>query len=73
MAARLPASDREANTTHRALKVIYYLAVGHNDRLHPRAIPCETTLDTRDLFCAHPREMDHANTWNKSIYGGDIV
>lgn len=62
MAARLPASDRAANTTYRALKVIYYLAVGHNDRLHPGAIPCGTTLYTRDHFCAHPREMDYANT-----------
>ena len=68
MAARLPASDRAANFTYRALKVMYYLAAGYTDRLCPGSILCETTLDTWDVFCAHLREMDHSNKWNKSIF-----
>lgn len=67
MAACLPSSDRAANSTQSASKLIYYLAVAHTDRLLFGSIPCEMILDTWDLFSAHPRATKRAHTWNKSM------
>lgn len=75
MAACLPSSDRTANSTYSALKVIYSLAVGFTDRQHCGSVPCGMTYYKRDLSTAHPRATNahHAHIWNKSKHSVDIV